>query len=65
MKTKSNHTCIKNFDEGSHFRADSALLKFLGLRLTAPEPSPAESRARPFVVRVRRTRRLVRPRSAA
>jgi len=60
MKTESNHTDIKNFDKSPHFRADSALLEFLGLRLTGPECSPAECNAKPYVVRVRRTRRLVR-----
>jgi hypothetical protein len=59
---KTNHTDIKSFDKGPHFRADSALLEFLGLRLTAS--SPAECKAKPFVVRVRRTRRLVRSKSA-
>jgi hypothetical protein len=65
MKTESNRTSIKNFDERSHFHADSALLEFLGLGLRAPGCSPDESKAKPIVIRVRRKRRLGRSRSAA
>jgi hypothetical protein len=57
MKTKSNHTGNYNPDENSHFRADSALLEFLGFGLRATEPSLDECKVKPFVVRVRRMRR--------
>lgn len=65
MKTESNHTDIKSFDKGPHFRADSALLEFLGLQRRAPECALAEYKGKPFVVRVRRTRRRARSRSGA
>jgi hypothetical protein len=64
MKTESNYTDIKNFDTGPHFRADSALLEFLGLGPTASECSTAAFKAKPYVVRVCRKRRLIRSRSA-
>jgi hypothetical protein len=64
MKTKSMHSRIYNLDENSYFRADSALLDFLGLALRAPESSFDARQAKPFVVRVRRTRRLGRSKSA-
>ena len=63
MKSNSNDAGIYNPDENSHFRADSALLKFLGLGLGGPESSLDECKARPCVVRVRKTRRRGRSRS--